>query len=367
MDPTQQPLVSIVIPCYNSIKTLDRLLNSILSQTYYKFEVLLIDDGSIDETLKKCKDFAKKDNRIMVFSKPNEGVSRTRNLGINNAKGEWITFVDADDELKENFLADLIDCVCSNNTDFVIANVCAKNGNGMQTFDLPICQATGIKEIRHLMTEFINHPIIKVNAAKLYRRKIVIENNIRYNERIRLSEDALFVLEYLLHIERLSIINKSGYIYYQPLSLEFKYQLTFEEAIYKCQQTENVLLKLEKKYDCSLSSRNEQNWHKSLSCISLSECLNDEVYMQMIRLYEEKCKSFDILSDYKFNRYLKCHYYLSYNSALDKEDKEKIIGFIKDKGKKDRYHICFSFPKRMLLSCFMTKFLPAKMLNYIYS
>ena len=98
------PKISVIIPVYNTEKFLHRCIDSILTQTYTDFELLLIDDGSKDSSGSICDEYAEKDSRVRVFHKENGGVSSARNLGLDNAWGEWITFVDSDDYIEENFL-----------------------------------------------------------------------------------------------------------------------------------------------------------------------------------------------------------------------------------------------------------------------
>ena len=102
------PKISVIVPVYNVEKYLRRCIDSILSQTFSDFELLLIDDGSKDKSGEICDEYAAKDARVRVFHKENGGVSSARNLGLDNAKGDWITFSDSDDEL----LPDAFEAVC---------------------------------------------------------------------------------------------------------------------------------------------------------------------------------------------------------------------------------------------------------------
>lgn len=97
MTDNNTPLVSVIVPVYNAEKYLNRCVDSILSQTMTDFELLLIDDGSKDDSGRICDEYAEKDARVRAFHKPNGGVSSARNLGLNNARGNWIAYVDADD------------------------------------------------------------------------------------------------------------------------------------------------------------------------------------------------------------------------------------------------------------------------------
>ena len=98
------PLISIIVPVYNAEKYLHRCIDSILEQTFTNFELLLIDDGSTDNSNKICDEYAKTDSRIRVFHKANGGVSSARNMGLDKAKSEWICFCDADDSIKQYYL-----------------------------------------------------------------------------------------------------------------------------------------------------------------------------------------------------------------------------------------------------------------------
>ena len=104
-------MISVIVPVYKAEKYLRRCIDSILAQTYTDFELLLIDDGSPDRSGEICDEYAKQDSRVRVFHKPNAGVSSARNLGLDNAKGDWITFVDADDYLAPDWCQQHIEAI----------------------------------------------------------------------------------------------------------------------------------------------------------------------------------------------------------------------------------------------------------------
>ena len=114
-------LVSIIVPVYNTDKYLKRCIDSILSQKYTDFELLLIDDGSTDRSGAICDEYAKMDSRIRVFHKVNGGVSSARNLGLEHAQGEWVAFVDSDDRVEETFLLTMSGNV-SNQVDLIVTS-----------------------------------------------------------------------------------------------------------------------------------------------------------------------------------------------------------------------------------------------------
>ena len=197
------PLISIIIPIYNAEKYLNKCLQSIISQTYRNFEIILIDDGSTDCSYKICQEFAKKDKRIFIFAQTNSGASSARNRGIEMAKGKWITFVDADDYVEKNYL----ECLCENITDekaLIIQGLKQVNSEGeeIKKIDFEHSKLSG-SEVRKAFDA----------VAKLYNRDIINKHNIKFNELISYSEDMLFMLEYILHCDFIKFLQGSLYNY----------------------------------------------------------------------------------------------------------------------------------------------------------
>ncbi len=340
------PLISIIVPAYNAGSTLALTIDAILSQSISNYELIIVDDGSIDNTSKICERYTA-NKKIRVVKQENKGVSNARNLGIELANGDWITFVDADDVVKQDYLKNLIDSVISNKTDFAMSNVIAINVNhNEQLFEIPTINYCGSRGMKEFLNQYIDHPILKVNHAKLYKREIIEKNRIRYRSKVRLSEDALFVIEYLSNVKSVSIVSNADYIYYQPLNLEFKYKLTFEEAVYKCVETEKALMRLEELYNCSFVTRKSKNWHRSIGCISLEQYIDDVQYEKILGLYAKYCQTYEIKTDLNCNRYLKFCYNLAYNPHLSIEDRKKLCHFIQTKGANEIYDIDFA-PKKM--------------------
>ena len=107
MSELSSPKISVIVPVYKVEEYLHRCIDSILSQSFTDFELILVDDGSPDNCGKICDEYAQKDSRVRVFHKPNGGVSSARNLGLDNANGEWIAFIDSDDYVDVDYLAEL--------------------------------------------------------------------------------------------------------------------------------------------------------------------------------------------------------------------------------------------------------------------
>lgn len=191
-------MISIIVPVYNTEQYLPRCIDSILNQSYTDFELLLIDDGSSDGSGAICDAYAEKDNRIRAFHKENGGVSSARNLGLKEAKGEWVCFVDSDDELMSNALQVMVDGACDE-VDLVMAGYEVYNDDGEKTYSLE-------KFISNLMP---NESAVKEMYAptdyryqgyiwnKLFRLSLISSNSIRFAEDFFFNEDRLFVTQFI--------------------------------------------------------------------------------------------------------------------------------------------------------------------------
>lgn len=210
------PIVSVIIPVYNAEQYLANCLNSVLSQTLYNFEILLIDDGSLDKSGEICNRYAECDNRIRVFHKENGGVSSARNLGLKNAKGKWLTFLDSDDELMSDALEYLVK-IANSQSDLVLAGydtINCQTGVVKSTSDFPfvskkLCRDSAIKLMYR--SDFY----LCFICSKLYKNSIIKKNNLYFDETIYYSEDRLFVIQYLSNCKNfIQYSTKSIYKYY---------------------------------------------------------------------------------------------------------------------------------------------------------
>ena len=201
------PKISVIVPVYNVEKCLRRCVDSILAQTFTDFELLLVDDGSTDNSGVICDEYATKVSRVRVFHKPNGGVSSARNFGLDNAQGEWIAFVDSDDWVTKDCLEIMIE---GENTDFTMANYTLIGDNNWKPLILDEVNYDGEN-----ITDFLENqlPYCSSPWAKLIRRKILVENNIKFNDHFSYGEDTIFIMDVLSHVNSIRVVNKSIYIY----------------------------------------------------------------------------------------------------------------------------------------------------------
>ncbi len=204
-------LVSIIVPIYNADKYLSRCVDSILKQTYPHFELLLIDDGSTDNSASICDQYARQDARISVVHQANAGVSVARNSGLKKAQGQYITFVDADDTISPTYLSDFLPC----STELAIQGVILQNKKGEKSYQQHTSSYIAVETKR--MEAFIEAEIssnTKGPVAKLFQRNIIETYHLSFNPQYSYGEDHLFVLEFIKHCQSIAIIDTCNYTYF---------------------------------------------------------------------------------------------------------------------------------------------------------
>lgn len=193
------PVFSVIVPVYNAATTLNRCVDSILSQEFSDLELLLIDDGSTDGSGVVCDDYANIDNRVRVFHKSNAGVSSARNLGLDNAVGDWIAFCDADDWTYPCWLSHFYQMMLDDVQLLV---------QGFRT-DRPVGNGTSRTEYGVEFTGSSTDGFVKLYSqnllgylfVKAFKREQIESHSIRFNEAIHFNEDGLFVIDFLSQIQ----------------------------------------------------------------------------------------------------------------------------------------------------------------------
>lgn len=220
-------LISIIIPVYNAKKFLNKSIESVINQSYKNIELILVNDGSTDNSEKICNKYALADKRIKVISQKNSGPAAARNTGIRHATGDFIFFLDADDFIEKNTMEILIakynqykpDLVMTNfsklenNGEIVKQKVSFHPDNGPFEHQIKELSKTDIVNyVRHFLKYPSNH-LVSYCWARLYKLSIIKDNNIFANENMRLFEDFVFNLDYLKHTNKILFVNESLHTY----------------------------------------------------------------------------------------------------------------------------------------------------------
>ena len=205
-----KPLVSIIMPVYNAEKYLKESLKGILSSTYTDFELIIVNDGSTDNSKNIINRFSSEDNRIRSFSKTNGGPSDARNYGIQLAKGKYICFVDADDIPLPNMLETLVDSI--GDADICIGKKIRwnqikdfKREDGWQAFE------GGMNEFRKVHLRYQRS--MRGTTARLYRKDIIIKHNLIFDTGRNYAEDMYFNYAYFRFVEKIVFAPDPVYIY----------------------------------------------------------------------------------------------------------------------------------------------------------
>lgn len=209
-------LISVIIPVYNNEKYLSECLSSICSNTYRNIEIIVIDDGSTDNSGNISDEFAIEDSRVKVFHKKNTGVSRSRNLGMNIAKGEFIAFVDSDDYIDGDYFEKLLSTMKDSGCDLAVGSVAHVYGDDIN-----------YKQIENLEIDLINpnekdkQNFLDINVNyylygpvnKLYKRSIITRKNIAFPEDTSYGEDLIFNFNYMKYCEKITYRQVPIYYY----------------------------------------------------------------------------------------------------------------------------------------------------------
>ena len=238
------PKISIIVPVYNTEKYLHCCVDSILAQTYTDFELLLIDDGSTDNSGDICNEYISKDSRVSVFHKQNGGVSSARNLGLDNAKGEWVAFIDSDDWIKTDYLFSMINL---SDSDLIVNSFSIVDD--LEDWKPKIDNKKyENKEIKFFVERFIWSASFCTPWCKLFKKSII--GDLRFDVNLSLAEDTIFVFQYLCKVSTIRTVENYGYQYRRGIndSLSMK-RYSVEEYLYIIKENSCKLKQVENRFD----------------------------------------------------------------------------------------------------------------------
>lgn len=208
-------LISIIIPVYKAEKHILRCVNSILSQSFTDYELILIDDGSPDASGAICDEIAQRYTHIRVFHTENGGVSKARNIGLDNAKGDYVLFVDADDEMAPHALHYFHQTLLQYpDIDIIQGGVTGIGGTWKPVLDKNR-EWPDFKVSQEWVSEVLLHQACWGVWSKLFKREIIELNNIRFIPDIIMGEDQLFLYFFQFHASSIALCREYTYVYHQ--------------------------------------------------------------------------------------------------------------------------------------------------------
>lgn len=210
--------ISILMPVYNSQDYLKDTVQDVINQSYKDWELILVDDGSKDNSKDICIELQNLDSRIRVISKENEGVSSTRNTALDNANGKYIAFIDSDDSVHKDYLKILLSSIEKSKGQLAVCGFKERkiSGNG-QVEDLSRVfypnEVINIEDMKDLIMDFGNSGLLNPLWNKLYSREIIEKNNMRFKEEVETGEDFIFNLQYFRKIKKICFFYGELYYY----------------------------------------------------------------------------------------------------------------------------------------------------------
>lgn len=211
------PLVSVIIPVYNVVAYLSRCIDSILSQTFQGFEIILVDDGSMDGSEKLCDKLAYANEKIQVFHIQNSGPSKARNVGLDHAKGKYIYCMDSDDYLEKDAFAKVVEEM-EKGYDLISFNFIREDAEGKilrhSSYKKQNLMFSNSDELFHfLCSSFLCYDVGWEGWSRFFRKDIIDKYHIRYCEDSRIGEDMAFCLCYMMHISSYHVLPDEFYHY----------------------------------------------------------------------------------------------------------------------------------------------------------
>lgn len=250
-------LISVIVPVYNAEKFLKDCIDSIITQTYNNAQIILVNDGSTDESGVICDDYSEQYNNVEVYHTKNFGVSHARNTGMKYIKGEYVCFVDSDDFIEATYLEDLM---IKSDEDFVYGGYKQYREDGIINEIVYQEKEMSCMELKHNFEEmWMKNPFVSV-CGTCFRASIIKKYNLVFDETVVMGEDLRFNIDYLMHCSKIRITSSSSYIYRtnNESAVHKFYSTRLEDVKAECQ-------KIEEFYEKRSGRLEWLNWHKVLA------------------------------------------------------------------------------------------------------
>ena len=302
------PIISIIIPVYNTERWLSECISSVLNQSFTLFELILVDDGSADACPSICDSYAKNDSRVKVIHKVNAGVSAARNDGIKRSVGKYIMFIDADDLLPEGALKKLYDLIKNDDYDIVF---------GQYVLDYPRKQIPKATRLTSGVYSYQDVKFYLIDDGTLagflfgsvwggiYQRSRIVNNNILFDEKVKINEDGLFNFLLIPKCNKIFVTEEIVYIYRQ-WKIEKLSALTKNNNYDVCQQVLKEYIKdLDDDFELQMQRREVSILFWNALRIEKSKCSWKEARVFLENLLRDKSVTcnFEKLDFCRMNKY----------------------------------------------------------------
>lgn len=226
------PKISVIIPIYNSGKYLEKCLSSVMNQSFTDFEVIMINDGSKDNSSEICKKYVSKDGRFKYFYKENGGESSARNRGLKEATGEYVFFVDSDDYIELDCLEKLCEHLSEDDWDIVQCGMNVHNGNTIKKLIPPDKCYYNNEFIKNVLCRSYHIFLFIAMTTKLYKKELLDNCGLSFDENVKVSLDCLYNTQLLPLISKVRQIDYVGYNYIQDNSTATKAKVSYNRVFH---------------------------------------------------------------------------------------------------------------------------------------
>lgn len=341
-------MVSIIVPIYNSEKTIKKCLDSILNQTYKNIEVICVNDGSTDNSLEVLNEYLKKDNRIKIITKENGGVSSARNIGIENANGDYISFADSDDWLELNMIEELVNTIINKEVDVVRCNYYIDQNKKNPSFDIEMNNKK-IKDekIIKCIEKIIKNEINAYVHCLIVKKELALKTNL-FDEEIVLMEDTLFYIDLFSKCQSIYFLDKNLYHYCTNFNSCTKNKENFVRNIYNIVLVNKKMKKLCLKNNISIKKINEKidKAHSIIIINAIATLLqvHDKNFLDK-KSFVDICSNKDIQNLFAYCKYNDVKWYKKIPAILMQKKRYNVLYvFCLIKG---RYVLLRNFIRRM--------------------
>lgn len=286
-------LVTIIIPVYNSEVYLSGCLQSVINQSYDNLELILINDGSTDDSGKICDTFSRNDNRIKVFHIENSGVSAARNLGLNLAKGKYIAFIDSDDTVHQNYIDKLYNAAAAQDSDIV----CTGYTYTGKELKYDHNDFRNLSNSRESFVECLLQNTGGTICSKLFKASIILDNQLRFDGTLKMREDLIFCLEFAFFANGFHAVD-NYYYYYNGLNVD---SLSNADNTENRLQVRNIITKILEKHDFNngVQERLLNIRNKEILFAGIRECFNFEKPLTTIQAFYSKSEFSELSTQIK--------------------------------------------------------------------
>lgn len=261
-------MISIIVPVFKAERTISRCIDSVIAQKYQDWELILVDDGSPDNSREICNYYALNDSRIQVFHQSNKGVSSARNMGLSLSKGDSICFVDSDDYVGPLYLFEMAEAAKCNNSEIVIQGLSEVDNNGNiindEHFDSQCILVEDVYD--SLLDQLLRH---NGPYCKLFRLSIIKEFHLQFPEHLCYGEDRIFYCEYLLHCKSISFLSCQEYYYSANVVGSLSAKTHNPEMLWSLYSTQYLLFDRLHTVFTGAAKYSEEDWEKMCNIKSL--------------------------------------------------------------------------------------------------